>query len=111
MSIQIKPYPLYDKLKAKINLDSNKEIDVKRMCTTINNITKTNNPEQISNHYKEIFALVFHHELVTNNGNLSAIVPYDGKLMVGGKGILFYTDKLPPQLVQIISQYLEDPNI
>lgn len=100
-------YPLYDELVQKVHERKEKEVDIKRVCTTINNISQTMSPDAAAEHYQEIGALILHHEILTNNGVLLASIPYDGKVMVGGRGILYYITKLPPMLQQIIAQYVE----
>jgi hypothetical protein len=104
------PYPLYDELAKRVAARSEKTIDIKRICTTINNIAQTHTPEEMSEHYREIGALILHHDIITN-GSLLSLIPYDGRIMVGGKGILHYIMNLPPNLQQIIAQYIEDPNV
>lgn len=105
----IKPYPLYDKLLQMVEMQKDKSIDIKRLCISINNIASTQSPEDAYEHYKEIAALILHHELVSNNGILLSTVPYDGKVMVGGKGIIYSIMNLPPLLQRIIAQYIETP--
>lgn len=104
-------YPLYDELVRRADARTEKNIDIKRICTTINNIALTHSPEDTAEHYREIGALILHHELLANNNVLLSPVPYDGKLMVGGKGILHYIMNLPPNLQQILAQYVEDPDV
>jgi hypothetical protein len=111
MSIKIQPYPLYDELIKQIESRREKTIDIKRVCTTINNIATTNTPDDTVEHYREIFALILHHELITNNGVILSSIPFDGKIMSGGKGILYYIMNLPPDLQHIIAQYVETPNL
>jgi len=103
-----KPYPLYDKLRANVESRVEKTIDIKRVCTSINGIAQTLSPEETNEHYREIAALILHHELITNGGVLLSSTPYDGKVMAGGKGILYYVKNLPPILQQIIAQYVEE---
>lgn len=103
-----RPYPLYDELLKQVEERTEKAIDIKRVCTTINNIAQTLPPEAAAEHYREIGALVLHHELISNGGVLLSPVPYDGKVMVGGKGVLHYITNMPPILQQIIAQYVED---
>lgn len=103
-----KSYPLYDELYKQVESRSDKTIDIKRVCTTINNISQMLSPEAASEHYREIAALILHHEIINNKGILLAPVPYDGKVMVGGKGILHYMPNMPPILQQIIAQYVEN---
>lgn len=105
------PYPLYDELVRRVEARSEKTIDIRRVCTTINNIAQTHTPKDMAEHYTEIGALILHHELLANNGVLLSPVPYDGRVMVGGKGILNFIMNLPPNLQQIIAQYVEDPNV
>lgn len=107
----IKPYPLYDELLRRVNARTEKGIDIKRICTTISNIATTHKPEEVAEHYQEIGALILHYELLANNGVLLSLIPYEGRLMVGGKGILYHITNLPPLLQQIIAQYVEDPNV
>lgn len=108
MSRNLQPYPLYDDLIRRIEARTEKGIDIKRVCTTINNIIQTLAPEDAAEHYREIGALILHHELMNNGGVLLSPIPYDGKVMVGGKGVLYYIMNLPPLLQQIIAQYVED---
>lgn len=110
-NIRLQPYPLYDELVRRVNARDEKGIDINRVCTTINNIANTHSPDQIQDHYREIHALVLHHELLSNNGVILAHVPYEGKVMVGGKGLLYYIMNFPPLLQQIIAEYLENPNV
>lgn len=99
-------YPLYEYLLQEVNKRKDTGIDIKRICTTINNISQKLLPPQAKEHHEEIHALILHHDFITNGGLLSPI-PYDGKLMVGGKGILHCLSNMPPILQQIIAQYLE----
>lgn len=107
----IKPYPLYDELLRRVEARTEKAIDIKRICTTINNIATTHTSEETVEHYREIGALILHHELLTNNGVLLSSVPHEGRVMIGGKGILYNIMNFPPLLQQIIAQYVEDPNV
>lgn len=111
MSGLLKSYPLYDELLRRVESRKEKTIDIKRVCTTINNISQTHSPEESNSHYREIDALILHHELVTNNGILLSQVPYDGRIMIGGKGIIYTIMKFPPLLQQIIVQYIKNPNM
>jgi hypothetical protein len=103
------PYPLYDELVQRVALRAEKNIDIKRVCTTINTISQTMSPEATNEHYREIAALVLHYDILNNNsGVVFSSVPYDGKIMAGGKGILYSIMNFPPNLQQIIGQYIED---
>lgn len=106
-----KPYPLYDELVRRVNERIDKSIDIKRICTTINNIWQTLPTEEAMKHYEELGALVLHHELVNNNGLVLSMTPYNAKIMFGDKGILYTIINIPPNLQQIIAQYIEDPNL
>lgn len=107
----LQPYPLYDRLVQQVESRALKTIDITRVCTTINNIAQTLPPNEAAAHYKEIGGLILHHELLANNGVLSSLIPFDGKVMAGGKGVLHYITNLPPNLQQIIAQYVENPDV
>lgn len=99
--VVLQQYPLYDDLRAQVEARSEKSIDIQRICSTVNGLPS-------GDHTKEIAALILHHELITNDGILLSCTPYNGKLMVGGKGILYSMMDLPPMLQQIIAQYVEN---
>ena len=103
-----RPYPLYDELAARAEARKEKSINIKQICTTITNISQTLPPEEAKKHYDEIAALILHHEIISNGGILLSPIPYDGKVMIGGKGILHNMMNLPPNLQQIIAQYIEE---
>lgn len=102
-----RPYPLYDHLVQQVEAREDKSIDIKKICSTINNIKQTLPPQEAAEHYKEICALIIHCDILNNGGVLLSQVPFDGKIMAGGKGILYNTINLPPMLLQIIAQYIE----
>lgn len=106
-----RPYPLYDELLEQVKQRQEKTIDIKRICTTINNISQTMSEDEASGYYRELAALIVHHDHVHNGGVLLAQVPYDGKVMFGGKGLLVYIMNLPPMLQQIIAQFIENSSI
>jgi len=103
-----RPYPLYDELLRRVEARTEKTIDIKRVCKTINNISLSLKPDDTLDHYREIQALIIHYEILSNNGMLLSPVPFDGKVMVGRKGILNSIMNFPPLLQQIIAQYVED---
>jgi len=103
-------YPLYDELLKRVHSRNEKSVDIKRVCTTINNISQTHSSEETMEHFREIAALNLHHDVLSNTGFSTGSIPYEGKVMVGGKGLLYQITKLPPLLQQIIAQYIEDPN-
>ena len=99
-------YPLYDKLLAEVRCKEEKNIDMNKICTLINNLSLMDT-EESTQHYEEIQAIIIHHDLVHNDGILLSLVPNEGKLMPGGKSILYTLIKLPNLLRQIIAQYIE----
>jgi len=103
----LRSYPLYDDLLRQVEARKDKYIDIKRVSSTINNISQSLQPDDAAEHYREIAALILHHEISSNKGVLLSSTPYDGKVMVGGKGILHNIMNLPPILQQIIAQYIE----
>ena len=103
-----RPYPLYDYLAQRVAARTEKTINVKQICATITNISQTSSPEEARKHYEELGALILHHEFIHNGGVLLSPVPFEGKIMVGGKGILHYMMNLPPSLQQILAQYIEE---
>lgn len=98
------PYPLYDQLVSNLSLREEKSIDLKKICATIKKISETSTPDETNEHYREIAALILHHEMITH-GSISE-VPFGGKLMPGSMGTLNYMLNLPPLLQQILAQYL-----
>lgn len=105
---KVKSYPLYDNLLEKVKQRTDKSIDIKRVCTTINNIPQFLDEKETADHYDEIFALIIHHDLLNNGGLILSNVPFDGKTMVGGRGVLYNIAKFPPSLLQIIAQYIDE---
>lgn len=102
----IQPYPLYDDLVKQVASNQDKNIDIKRICNAINMLSQTS--EDALELYREIAALIIHHDIINNNGILLDQVPYGGKVMVGGKGLLMTIMNLPPSLQQIIAQFIEN---
>lgn len=114
-------FPLYDNLLQQVNdLSEEKQIDITRVCYTINNIYK-NLPEKDSKyHYKMIGYLIIHHKLLTDKIDTSlirnnhlitrsnkSIIPYNSQIMMGNKGILLSMEDLPSLLQKIIAEYVE----
>lgn len=102
-----RPYPLYDELLKRVGERTEKTIDIKKVCKTITNIALSLLPEDSLDHYREIQALIVHHEILSNGGIILSSVPFDAKVMAGNKGILNYIMNLPPLLQQIIAEYIE----
>ena len=103
----VQPYPLYDTLLERAMSDE-EEYDIKSICATINNIATTLNAVEASEHYSEIAALILHHYLLSNKNVMLSSVPHNGKLMVGGKGVLYFIKNLPSSLQKIIGQYIQN---
>lgn len=102
----MQPYPLYDDLVNQVANNKNKNFDIKCVCDTINMLSQTSdNAIEI---YREIGALILHHNIINNNGVLVDQIPYGGKVMVGGKGLLMTIMNLPADLQQIIAQFIEN---
>ena len=106
------PYPLYDYLVSKVESRAvtaagGKVIDINRVCSTITNIERIVDDKDIAaEHYKEINWLIIRHYHITTG--IETALPYDVKLMVGGKGILASMNNLPVMLQQILAQYIEE---
>jgi hypothetical protein len=100
-------YPLYDLLLKKVEERTEKNVDIRCVCTTINNITRTLTPSDANDHFCEIYALILHHEAINNNGVLLSATPYNPKIVDDDRrGILNFIMNLPPLLQQIITQYI-----
>lgn len=103
-------YPLYDELERRSKLQTEQAIDIKRLCNTINSIAQTHTPQDTADHYSEIMALILHY-VFKHTGAIPLSIPYDARIMVGGKGILYTLTNMPGDLQRILAQYIEDPNI
>jgi len=114
-------FPLYDNLLEQVNnLSEEKQIDITRVCYTINNIYKNLPEKDAKYHYKMIGCLVIHHKLLADKTNTSphnsqimtktntSIIPYNSQIMMGNKGILLAMEDLPSLLQKIIAQYVEN---
>jgi hypothetical protein len=100
----VQPYPLYDQLLASVTARGAYDVDIKRVCNTINNLSQYLTAAHANEHYGEIQALIIHHEAM--NGGLQP-VPYGGTIMVGGKGVLNRIENMPPVLQRIIAEYVQ----
>lgn len=105
------PYPLFDELVKLIETSGDANIDINILSKTVAEISNILPEEEAFKHYWEIAQLILHYELV-NNKNTNIIsqkipVPYDGKLLPAGKGIIYYIYNLPPGAQQIIAKYIE----
>lgn len=93
-------YPLYDQL-AQIPIDG--VIDLKMLASTINNIRNLSNEQQLE-HYNEMFALIYHHSQLQGSHDQ---LPYEAKLINGGRGLIFTIEKMPTEVVHILANYLK----
>jgi hypothetical protein len=93
-------YPLFTLLEKKVKENNSKEIDINKLCTTINNITD-------SKHYEEILALIYYYEKLDHNGNTLSKLPYDSKMITKDKGIIINIKSLPTTLLYIIAEYIQ----
>lgn len=100
-----KKYPLYDmlyqKVQDRLKDDTNRSININRICTTINNIN-ADAPE----HYQEILALIYHYEIINHDGKSLSVLPYNSKTIMKNMGIIFVFIELPVMLQQIIAEYI-----
>lgn len=108
----VTPLRIYDELVAAIG-NTPVPQDWKKMCALINNL-----PED---HLKTIYVLVLHHyhleQQVKPGGTHKAmtrtpegkeiLLPYNGKLPHGRKGVMYTIDNLPPLLQLIIAEYVK----
>lgn len=101
-------YPLYDKLVEMINEESDEDdlIDITTICKTINSLASLDRNDAFE-HYIEIYALILHYDYIHNNNILLSIVPNNGKVLPGNKGVKFNTLFKTPKLRQIISKYIK----
>lgn len=107
MASMYSSYPLYEELVRKVEARKDKGVDINRVCLTITNIERiVDNKELAAEHYEEIIWLITHHHIVTKG--VETPIPYDVKIMIGGKGILGCMDNMPPMLQQILAQYIEE---
>jgi len=100
-------YPLFDHLSRLVHQRQDKYIDIKTVCTTINNFSLYMSSTEYLDHYEEISAIILHYDVINNGSMILSPNPYDSKIMPGGRGILNYIINLPPFLQQIIAQYIE----
>lgn len=112
-------FPLYDDLLGQVNnLNENQQIDITRVCYTINNIYKNLPVKAAKYHYKMIGYLIIHHKSITDDTLPTrqviqskinnSIFPYNSQIMMGNKGILPTMEDLPVLLQKIIAQYIEN---
>lgn len=102
-------YPLYDYLANKAEVNRDKIIDLTSLCATITQMSYDGTCPDYMKHYEEIAALIIHHDLISNRGVSLSHLPYEGKTMSNGKGIMHNFANFPPKLQRIIAYYVEDP--
>ena len=108
MSISDFVKDLYVKLLEQVNnLTQENQIDINRVCYTINNIHKNLPKDDTEYHYKMIGYLIIHHKFIIDKIDITTI-PYNCQIMVGNKGILPNMENLPVLLQKIIAQYIEN---
>lgn len=100
-------HPLYDLLLKRVTETQNKNVDITRLCSTINSIGQNASREEANFHYNWIGSLILHHEILSNNGVLLTTLPFNCKLMTGESGELFTISHLPPILQQILAEYID----
>ncbi len=114
-------FPLYDNLLEQINnLNENEQIDITKVCYTINNIYKNLPVKSAKYHYKMIGWLIIHHKSIAEKIDTSPVrhviqvktnnptFPYNSQIMMGNKGILPAMEDLPILLQKIIAQYVQN---
>ena len=101
-----KRYELYEMLE-RLAEENNRTIDLNSICFTINDISQQMPTEASMEHIYEIGGLIKRYEH-QHGGNLvsNMVVSYNGKIMAGGKGLLYVLENLPVLLQQIIAEYL-----
>ena len=69
-----------DLLKEVNNVDPGTQIDISRVCYTINNIHKNLPKDDSDYHYNTIGSLIIHHKAITDKINVVTI-PYDCQII------------------------------
>lgn len=100
-------YPLYEELIQKCLETPDVEVDTQRLCATINKLGQIMDNPSLFEHYNEICALIIHHSCIVNNNFSPTKLPYDAKIMPGGKGVTFNSANIPLILKRIIMAYIE----
>lgn len=91
----VKPFPLYDLLKASTEKDTTPNHGA--LCAAINGASE--------DHAEFIYALIHHHELVSKSVVFERL-PYGAKVLHGGRGVIFTANELPPVLLKILNGYI-----
>lgn len=103
----VRSYPLYEELLQKCIDSGETEIDQNRLCATINKLGQTMDAKAVAEHYHEICALMIHHHAITTGNFTPSKLPYEAKIMPGGKGITFNSSNIPVILQRIIMAYID----
>ena len=104
---------IYDQLLIKASDLDHKTISEKwpRVCGIINKLPV--------DHIKIIFLLIIHHGINENSRNISSMkstlsgrsrqiyLPYSGRVLDSGKGVIYKMSSLPEDLQKIIYRYIE----
>lgn len=110
--------PIYSTLLNKVNTSPLEEnLDWKRICSAINKLSDER--QDLAIHLEIIYALILHHDRLEQqtrplNRQKMNVIPYSGKTFdVGkpsdiGRGVMYVVSNLPPQLQQIIAQYIRE---
>jgi len=93
-------FQLYDEL----NNNNNEIIKWETLCPALTQLDKEN--------AEIIFAIIIHYYWINNmesiqNGDTNfPLIPYNGNLLDGGKGIIIKFESLPSELQMILSNYI-----
>ncbi len=99
-------FELYDLLLQRSRERDEKNIDIDKMCSTINSIALLDDKSS-KEHYDELQVLLLHHESLKNNKVLLTKIPYNGIEQQGGRGVKYIFRQLQdPQLQQILYEYI-----
>ena|SRR4029079_4242961 len=99
-------YELYNLLLAKAKERGEKNIDIDKLCSTINAIALLDDKSS-KEHYDELQVLLLHHESLKNNKVLLTKTPYGGVEQQGGRGVKYIFRQLnDPQLQQLLNEYI-----
>lgn len=99
-------YELYDFLLARSKERDEKNIEIDKLCQTINNIVLLDDKSS-KEHYDELQFLLLYHESLKNNKVLLTKIPYNGIEQQGERGVKYLFRQLnDPQLQQLINEYI-----
>ncbi len=88
-------YPLYNELQNLPHVQFN-SIELGPQINQLNKV-----------HFEQIYALILHHYSLSNVLTKDTrTIPFNGKVMNSGKGIIYTIKQLPENLRQIIARYV-----